>query len=310
MDESPGHRHYSRELPRFWIVLPVARRRSALEHPLLASLFPSHAGYFPRARGHRIRRAAGLTSTIFNYCVSGSGSCSVRGVHHEVGTGDLMVIPAGESHAYGTSASDPWTLHWFHAMGSNVPALLEQLGATPESPVVHLGRAPELEALFTEVRETLEDDQSDEALIDASLTLGHLFAVMLRLRRSRPRPEPSADERVRKSLEWVARQLGASHTVDTLAALAGLSPSRYSALVRSRMGCAPKEYLKRLRMRRAAELLKTTDVPVKTIAREVGFGDALHFSRVFRQAHGRSPRAYREARRAKRGSVGRKSEMR
>jgi transcriptional regulator GlxA family with amidase domain len=97
------------------------------------------------------------------------------------------------------------------------------------------------------------------------------------------------------------KHLGASLSVAELAELAALSPSHYSELVRRITGYAPKEYWTRLRMHRAAQLLDATDLPIRTIALEVGFADPLHFSRAFRQINEQSPRAYRE-RSLKRGS--------
>jgi len=56
---------------------------------------------------------------------------------------------------------------------------------------------------------------------------------------------------------------------------------------------SPGQYLKRLRVHRAAQLLDTTNLPIKDIAGEVGYQDALYFSRVFRQVHEQSPMAFR-----------------
>jgi len=292
-NEARAHRHHHRDLPRFWITLPEPVRRRALEHPLLAPLFPSHVGFFPRAKGHGIAREQGIDSTIFNYCIAGSGWCSVAGERHPVRPGDLMVIPAGEPHAYGTDPTQPWTLHWFHAMGRAVPLLLDHLCDDAASPVVHLGRSLELEALFDEVREALEDDYSEQSLLYASQVLGHLMGAMIRLRKAAPGDEPTAIDRTRQSLEHVRAHLAAPHDVAALASLAGLSPSHYSELVRTSTGYPPKEYLTRMRMHRAAQLLDTTDLPVKRIAHEVGFPDPFHFSRVFRRINEQSPAAYR-----------------
>lgn len=288
------HRRHHRDLPRSWITLPEPVRRDALDHPLLGALFPSHIGYFPRAKGHGITREDGIDSTIFNYCVAGSGWCSVAGVRHTVRPGDLMVVPAGEPHAYGTDPTHPWTLHWFHAMGRSVPLLLEHLRVSTSSPVVHLGRSLELEALFDEVREGLEDDYSERSLVYASQALGHLMGMMSRLREGASRDEPTAIDRVRQSLEHLRAHLATPHDVTTLSSLAGVSLSHYSELVRAATGYPPKEYLTRLRMHRAAQLLDTTDLPIKHIAREVGFPDPFHFSRVFRRINEKSPSAYRQ----------------
>ena len=75
--------------------------------------------------------------------------------------------------------------------------------------------------------------------------------------------------------------------------MAGLSVSHYSALFRRATGYGALEYQTRLRMGAARELLDTTDRPVASVAAQVGFSDALYFSRQFRRIHGMSPTEYR-----------------
>jgi len=61
------------------------------------------------------------------------------------------------------------------------------------------------------------------------------------------------------------------------------------------MGCSPSEYLTELRMRRAATLLVSTNMSVSEIALEVGYLSLSHFSRMFRERFGKTPRAFRAA---------------
>jgi AraC family transcriptional regulator len=48
-------------------------------------------------------------------------------------------------------------------------------------------------------------------------------------------------------------------------------------------------------MEQAKRLLRDTDLPVGEIGVRIGFVDASHFTRAFRQETGRSPKAYRSA---------------
>lgn len=58
----------------------------------------------------------------------------------------------------------------------------------------------------------------------------------------------------------------------------------------------PYQYLLRLKMNHAAQRLQQPGVLVKQAAEEVGYPDALHFSRVFRSVIGLSPAAFRRLR--------------
>lgn len=57
-------------------------------------------------------------------------------------------------------------------------------------------------------------------------------------------------------------------------------------------------YLMKIRMERAADLLVNTQQKVHVIAQQVGYQDSSYFSSVFRKFHGLTPKEYREARRA------------
>lgn len=70
----------------------------------------------------------------------------------------------------------------------------------------------------------------------------------------------------------------------------GLTPNYFRERFRGAMACTPGEYLKRLRMRQARYLLHSTDWQHKRIAAEVGYPDALYFSKAYRQFWGHSPR--------------------
>ena len=61
-------------------------------------------------------------------------------------------------------------------------------------------------------------------------------------------------------------------------------------------GVSLQEYLLDYRMRRACSLLTETDLSVGDISRSVGYGDALYFSRIFRQKKGMTPTQFRKAR--------------
>ena len=49
-----------------------------------------------------------------------------------------------------------------------------------------------------------------------------------------------------------------------------------------------------MRVKRAAELLENTDLPMQKVGEEVGFSDQNYFSRIFKKYNGVSPLNYRK----------------
>jgi AraC family transcriptional regulator, regulatory protein of adaptative response / methylphosphotriester-DNA alkyltransferase methyltransferase len=56
-----------------------------------------------------------------------------------------------------------------------------------------------------------------------------------------------------------------------------------------------RSYLQKVRMARAAELLREPGLPVNRVASAVGYRQPAQFAKAFRRHHGRPPSAYRQA---------------
>lgn len=127
----------------------------------------------------------------------------------------------------------------------------------------------------------------------------NLTRVLVSLMRKRPEPEVGDGQaRVRalvdKAIAFIEARLAAKLSAEDLASHAGLSESHFNRVFRAQTGYAPMEYLRRYRVQRAKDLLANPDLAVKEIARQAGFDDAYHFSKVFRQIAGVTPTAYRD----------------
>jgi AraC family transcriptional activator of mtrCDE len=95
--------------------------------------------------------------------------------------------------------------------------------------------------------------------------------------------------------EMVARP-GAPHSVLTLARTCALSRSAFMARFTAVFGQAPMNVLRTLRMRQAAVLLTAGELPIDSVAREVGYASRSSFVRAFRKTYASHPSMYRLAR--------------
>lgn len=95
-------------------------------------------------------------------------------------------------------------------------------------------------------------------------------------------------------LEWARAHLDEPLTVPQLARIAHLSERTFARRFRETVGLSPLQWLLQQRVRRAEELLETTDEPVETIARRAGFGTAANLRHHFGRATTVSPQTYRQ----------------
>ena len=98
---------------------------------------------------------------------------------------------------------------------------------------------------------------------------------------------------VRRALELIEERYAEPITLADAASAAAYSRCHFSKVFKQQLGTCFVNYLGRVRIRRAAELLARTELPVTSVALEVGFNDLSHFERVFRAAHKCSPRKFR-----------------
>lgn len=85
------------------------------------------------------------------------------------------------------------------------------------------------------------------------------------------------------------------HTLDSLASKAAMSRSAFATEFAARFGRTPMAFLREVRLRKAAQLLRGTNLPVEVVTRRVGFSSRSHFSRAFHEYFGRSPSEFRKA---------------
>ncbi|WP_309122327.1 response regulator [Paenibacillus sp.] len=99
---------------------------------------------------------------------------------------------------------------------------------------------------------------------------------------------------VRKALEYIADHLHLPIGIREVAEAVHLNASYFSELFKQETNASFSDYLIALRLRKAKELLLTTDRKIYEIAEETGYGNASYFVKVFRESEGMTPKQFRD----------------
>ena len=103
------------------------------------------------------------------------------------------------------------------------------------------------------------------------------------------------DPRLSSAVSAVLTAPAEPHTVASLAQSAGMSRSTFARQFTDAFSMAPMEFVAKTRLYHAANMLRTSRLPIKVIAASIGFSSRSHFSRAFRDAYGKDPSAFRKA---------------
>jgi AraC-like DNA-binding protein len=98
---------------------------------------------------------------------------------------------------------------------------------------------------------------------------------------------------VSKALQIIREEAGNTLTREDVARRAGVSPSHLADLLRERTGHTFTELLRKARVDKACELLRSTDLPLAAIAAECGFCDQSYFTHAFLRVKKTKPKLYR-----------------
>jgi AraC-like DNA-binding protein len=94
---------------------------------------------------------------------------------------------------------------------------------------------------------------------------------------------------IARAVAWLERHYADPEALAAFYRTLALSPNHFRLLFRKQTGETVQTVLGRLRLRRARYLVQETTLPMKRIAAETGFADAMYFSNQYRKFWGRAP---------------------
>lgn len=261
--------------------------------PPLAELSVLFSGQSQTEPNHRVGPQV-LDYYLIHYIQSGHGKFTCRDQVYSLRAGDSFVIHPGELVSYHADEFAPWCYRWVAFTGEQAGQLVEQVGLSTEHPTITVQEIDRLEWLFAEIQRVLKIGHANCSLRSD----GYLRLILAEYQEGHPshqqsRAKSEAELQVEKAIRWLTLQYARPLTISELARDIGYHRTHLSKLFKDHTGYSPQQYLLKIRMERAADLLQQEDMTIQHIASSVGYTDALYFSRQFKQWYGVSPSAYR-----------------
>lgn len=150
-----------------------------------------------------------------------------------------------------------------------------------------------IKELFSHMQKSWSSDDRLKEIRVQSLFLGMVYELLKQLE-----AEGTAvlvPDLVSQAMWYMDTHYMSPISVASVAEALDCSPRHLSRLFqKSELGETPSDYLARLRMEKAGELLRDTRLTLQEIAVSVGYQDGYYFSRMFKKYAGVSPMEYRK----------------
>ena len=119
--------------------------------------------------------------------------------------------------------------------------------------------------------------------------------VMVFLNRSAPLEDKRHNGLVGEARSFILEHYSQSIKIDDVAAQLFISPSHLSRLFRQELNCTVNDYITRVRVEQAVELMKKPELSVAQVSQAVGFQSQSYFAKVFAKYIGVAPLVYRNS---------------
>lgn len=228
---------------------------------------------------------------------SGDGRLLLNGEEFRLGEGFAFVLRAHQEAWYEADHENPWNYFWVGFSGVDAETCVRKAGFPKERPFRPVGCAEKLGEYLDEMLDAHQLNFWNSLRRNANLMLffSELIQDYTSTQSLRQSYSYSSSSYVRYVKDYIDRYYEKKLRIGAIAEYIGVNRSYLSNSFRRETGVSPQEYLMGIRIRRAQTLLRESGLMIAEIAQQVGYPDALAFSRIFRQRVGLSPSAYRRS---------------
>lgn len=229
------------------------------------------------------------------FAVEGSFIETIGLKPYEVHPRSVIFRPAGERHSnrYGKNAAQSLIIEVGPqrlAQMQQVTGILNHASYVQAGPISHLA----LRIL------------GEFGMLDAVAPLAIealILEMLVQTARLGSAPEGNPPPWLRQAKELIHEEFVQSLSLSSVAEAVGVHPAHLAKMFRKQYGCTLGDYVRRLRLDYASQLLARPEKSLTTIALATGFYDQSHFARLFKLRFGVTPGAFRASMKTRKGAI-------
>lgn len=229
----------------------------------------------------------------------GSGIYAMQGKSYPFSAGNVFLFGTGEPHSITEIHEDMEVLNvhfeprllWEHSDTAELLGLFSSRGENFEN------RFSDEDGVLMPLILDLEREISEQKPCYSVRAKYLLFSILAEMVRRYDCVKPSTAaaapfsqaKNLRRVIDYIGENLDQHLTLASLADVAYMSPTYFSAVFKKLNGISPWEYITIKRVEKAVEMLKSTDLSKLEIAERCGFSGASNFYKMFFRITGKRP---------------------
>jgi AraC-like DNA-binding protein len=240
----------------------------------------------------RMYRREGYGDYQWIQVLQGKGYLWAGGKEFTLTAGQGMFLFPDEGHHY-YALQEPWEVRWIAFNGKHAGELLAAMHFT-ETQVLNLSDPEVILTKLAQIINMLQSKHPMRLYTCSSLVYQILLDLFTYSSVSELRTKQQNYEQLSPGLHYIEDHYNEVITLSMLAEKLGISQQYTCQLFQMTLGMRPFEYITNYRLSKAKELLmQEASMEIKEIARRTGYEHPSYFIKVFKQAEGMTPTAFR-----------------
>lgn len=240
-----------------------------------------------------IRRYAGRNDYQLIYICEGHCVVTINGMVHIAYPGDCILYRPGETQDYLLSKKAQPRTYWIHFSGDICQKMIETL-SLQNICLVKTAQNREIEHLVSSVCKHYNLNTPNCEWICSGLMQSVLALLSNETQENHHTGGGKGRDKISELISRVKMVPNLNITVSECAAFCNMSKPHFTRVFKQVTGMPPVQFMLRIRIDRAKELLDFTDKAIAEIAEASGFSDQNYFARTFKNLTGMSPTKYRQ----------------
>lgn len=245
---------------------------------------------------YNFRRTNGRTLDEYQliYITEGGGFFESQSVPRQhVVAGSVILLFPNEWHNYAPDKQSGWSEFWIGFRGKLADSMVAGGFFTPQEPLINIGPSNSLMALYRDAIRLADKEAMACQQLVSGIVL-HMLGHILYKSKNRSVGANYAEDIINEARQIMRERAHHTLRAEEIAKSLGVGYSWFRQNFKRVTGSSPVQYISRILMSRAKELLVTESLSIAEIAYTLGFENAGQFSTAFRKMEGVTPRQFRE----------------
>lgn len=254
-------------------------------------------GFFPQLTSGRPLSKMLHTHTFFEFICVLSGACEhiINGESRKMSVGEAVLLRPGDCHSFNGQlpSTDVYALS---VVGTHFEAFLtayaiEKAAIFGNGAPIFLKIPDEDFERFKKLLRSTVFDNGDEHAVNCRLALGEITGFILKS----SKPSAKIPKDLLKIISEMQTPENIKEGMSALLRISHFSRSHLARLTATHLKQTPSEFINSLRLKRATEMLRETELSIEFISGECGFSSYSYFCRIFKEKYRTTPSHFRHS---------------